>query len=235
MAEPVKRSYNSALRREQAAQTRARVLDAAGELFAAHGYGPTTIRRIAEKAGVAVDTVYAIFGSKARVLTALIDARLAPAGEDNVTERPEALSVRDEPDQRRQLRLFARDIAAVSDRVRPVFEILRTASAVEPDIAPVQAEMEDHRLRNMRRAAEWIAARGALRVPVERAAEVIWLLASPDVARLLREGRGWTNDEYADWLEDALARLLLSDPRARERSPSSAARPAPPVPPTERT
>ncbi|HEX6165458.1 MAG TPA: TetR/AcrR family transcriptional regulator, partial [Acidimicrobiales bacterium] len=63
-----KRSYKSALRREQAAQTRARILDTAGTLFGAQGYGQTTIRQIAESAGVAVDTVYATFGNKARVL-----------------------------------------------------------------------------------------------------------------------------------------------------------------------
>ena len=144
MADPVKRrQYESPVRREQAARTRARILDAAGTLFGASGYGNTTIRQIAEAAGVAADTVYDTFGTKARVLTALIDSRLAPTGEGNVLERPEAVAVRDEPDQRRQIRLFARDIAAISARVRPVFEMLRTASAVEPEIAPIYAEMEN--------------------------------------------------------------------------------------------
>ena len=55
MGKPVKRSYNSAVRREQAARTRARILDAAGTLFEANGYRPTTIRHIAETAEVAVD------------------------------------------------------------------------------------------------------------------------------------------------------------------------------------
>jgi AcrR family transcriptional regulator len=212
MRRPVKRPYNSAVRREQAARTRARILDAAGALFAASGYGPTTIRHIADTAGVAVDTVYASFGTKARVLTALIDARLAPAGEASVTETPEAQAVRDEPDQRRQLQLFAQEIATISARVRPVFEILRTASAVDPDIAPIYAEMEGHRLRNMHQVAEWTAAHGKLRVPVERAAEIIWTLTSPDVARLLCDTRGWTNDAYASWLADTLTKTLLPDP-----------------------
>jgi AcrR family transcriptional regulator len=207
-----KRSYRSALRREQAAQTRARILDAAGTLFGAQGYGPTTIRQIAESAGVAVDTVYATFGNKARVLTALIDVHLAPAGGgDSVLERPEVRAVRDEPDQRRQLHLFARSMAAVSARVRPVAEILRTASAVDPAIEPIYQEMEGYRARNMREAAGWIAAHGPLRLDVEQAAEVMWVLASPDVARKLCEGRGWSDEQYAEWLEDTLVRTLLPD------------------------
>jgi AcrR family transcriptional regulator len=213
MPKPVKkRAYSSALRQEQAAQTRARILEAAGDLFVSNGYARTTVRDIAEGANVADDTVYAVFGTKARVLTALIDRRLAPAeGVHSVLERPEAQAVRDESDQRRQVHLFARDMATVSARVRPVYEILRTAAAVEPQLGAIHAEMDGHRLRNMREAARWIAARGALRVDVERAGEIIWALASPDVARMLCDGRNWTLDQYAEWLEDALVRILLPD------------------------
>ena len=211
MTKPVKkRAYSSPVRQEQAARTRARIVEAAGDLFVSQGYARTTIRQIAEAANVSPDTVYAVFGTKARVLTALIDQRLAPAaGVDNVLERPEAHAVRDEPDQRRQLHFFARDMAAVSARVRPVYEILRTASAVEPEMAAIRAEMDDYRLRNMRQAADWVAAHGPLRVDIDRASEIIWALASPDVSRMLCDGRDWTQDEYAEWLEDALIRLLL--------------------------
>lgn len=213
MANPVtKRSYSSAVRQEQAAQTRARILEAAGSRFEANGYARTSIREVADAAGVAADTVYAVFGNKARLLTALVDERLAAAtGVANVMDRPEALAVRDATDQRVQLHLFAHDIATVSARVRPVYEILRTASAVEPEMAAVRAEMEGYRLRNMTQAAEWIAARGALRVDVGRAGEIIWILASPDVARMLCEGRGWSDEQYSEWLEDTLVRTLLPD------------------------
>ncbi|MGO8871859.1 MAG: TetR/AcrR family transcriptional regulator [Acidimicrobiales bacterium] len=210
MATVKKRAYSSPVRQEQAALTRARILDAAGDLFVSQGYARTTIRRIAEAANVSQDTVYAVFGTKARVLTALIDQRLAPApGVDNVLDRPEATAVRDETDQRRQVHFFARDIAAISTRVRPVYEILRTASAVEPEMANVRTEMDAYRLRNMRQAAEWIAARGPLRMNVERAGEIIWTLASPDVSRMLCDDQGWSQDEYAEWLEDTLVGVLL--------------------------
>jgi len=211
----VRRRYDSPLRRAQAAGTRGRILDAAAELFEAQGYGRTTVRQIADAAGVAADTVYATFGAKARVLTALIDSRLAPEGETSLLDRPEVVAVRDEPDPRQQIRLFARDIAALSARVRPVFEVLRTAAAVDSDMAAVHAEMEGYRAGNMRRAAEWIAAHGPLRAPVEQVADTLWALASPDVARLLCVHRGWTDEQYADWLADTLIRALLPDEPAR--------------------
>ena len=205
-----KRAYSSPVRQEQAALTRQRILDAAGDRFVSQGYARTTIRQIAEAATVSPDTVYAVFGSKARVLTALIDQRLAPTpGVANVLDRPEATSVRDETDQRRQLQKFAHDMAAVSTRVRPVYEILRTASAVEPEMAVIRAEMDAYRLRNMRQVAQWVAERGPLRVDVERAGEIIWALASPDLSRMLCDDRGWTEDEYGDWLADTLVSALL--------------------------
>ncbi len=159
------------------------------------------------------------------VLTALIDLRLAPAaGAVNVMERAEAQAVRDEHDQRRQIRLFARDIAVISKRVRPVYEIMRTASAVEPEMAAIHSEMEGYRLRNMRQVARWIAARGPLRVSVERAAETIWALASPDVARMMCDGHGWTDDQYAKWLADVLIQTLLPEESGRVTRRSSGGR-----------
>ncbi len=213
MSEPVKkRQYRSEVRQQQAALTRTAIVDAAAELFVVQGYANTSVRGIAERAGVAPDTVYAVFGTKVRVLTAVIDARLAPPGIGNVMDRPEAQAVRDETDQRAQLHRFTRDIASLSTRVRPVYEVLRTAAASEPDVRAVFEEMEAHRLSNMGRLAAWLSEQGPLRVDQTTAATIIWVLASPDVARMLCDVQGWTEHDHADWLETLLACTLLPNP-----------------------
>jgi AcrR family transcriptional regulator len=207
-----KRKYSSAVREEQAARTRTRILDAAAELFLERGYARTTMKDIAVQADVARDTVHAIFGSKARVLTALIDHRLVPDGSvTNVTQLPEALAIKDEVDQRKEIELFAKFIAGISTELRPVFEILRTASAVEPEMAKVFEEMDQFRMNNMQTYASWIAARGPLRVSTRQAGEIIWALASLDVARMLCDELGWTESQHARWLSDTLIRTLLPD------------------------
>jgi AcrR family transcriptional regulator len=207
-----KRKYSSAVREEQAARTRTRILDAAAELFLERGYARTTMKDIAVQADVARDTVHAIFGSKARVLTALIDHRLVPDGSvTNVTQLPEALAIKAEVDQRKQIELFAKFIAGISTELRPVFEILRTASAVEPEMAKVFEEMDQFRMNNMQTYASWIAARGPLRVSTRQAGEIIWALASLDVARMLCDELGWTESQHARWLSDTLIRTLLPD------------------------
>jgi AcrR family transcriptional regulator len=204
------RKYSSAVRDEQAARTRARILEAADELFLERGYARTTMKDIADRAGVARDTVHAVFGGKPRLLTALIDLRLVPDGSAmSARETPDARAIRDEVDQHNQIELLAGWLARLSTRIRPIFEILRTASAVEPEAAQVFAEMDQHRLNNMRTYAKWIAARGPLHVSTKQAGEIIWTLASPDVGRMLCDELGWTEAQHGRWLADTLTRSLL--------------------------
>ena len=215
MAEPVKRPYHSPTRRAAAARTREQILDAADRLFQAQGFGRTTVREIAHVAEVVPETVYATFGTKAKLLTAIIDLRLAPGGEASLLDRPEMRAVAEERDQRALLRRFAQDYATMSERVRPVSEVLRTAKAVDPEMAEVRDEIEGHRYRYLRTVAGWLLDRGPLLMDVDRAADLLWTLASPDVGRMLCDVRGWTSDEYAQWLEESLAAALLPPPRRR--------------------
>jgi AcrR family transcriptional regulator len=208
-----KRAYDSSLRKQQATQTRMRILDAAQERFVERGYGPTTIEAIAAAAGVAVDTVYATFGSKRGVLKALLDVRVG--GDDapvEVLERAGPQAVRRDTDQRRQLARFAADVSAIIERVRPVDDILRGAAAVDADVAALRARTQESRYASMRTFIKWVAANGPLRAGLgnEEAAAVVWTLTSPEVHRLLRSQRGWTPERYAAWLEESLTRLLLS-------------------------
>jgi AcrR family transcriptional regulator len=210
MSKPVKRrAYTSALRTEQAARTRRLILQAAADMFVSAGYARTTIKDIASRAGVAPDTVYATFGTKVRVLTAVIDMRLAPGGEASIMDTAGPGAVRDELDQRRQLHMFARDMAGISARIRPIFEVLRTAAAVEPEVGEVFAEMERNRLAHMKQVTGWLARRGALKVGRVRAAEIIWALTSPDVGRMLCDVQGWSEVQHAAWLEDTLTCALV--------------------------
>jgi len=206
------RRYDSSLRKEQARQTRARVLDAAERLFADRGYASSTIETIASDAGVGVDTVYATFGSKRGLLSALMDVRVG--GDDqpvDILDRAGPQSVRREPNQRRQLAGFAEDVSAIIERARPVDDIIRGAGAVDAEIAAYRARMQETRFENMRRFVSWVAANGPLRAGVSEldAAAIVWSLTSPEMHRLLRVERGWTPERYREWLGQTLTRTLL--------------------------
>jgi len=64
------------VRDDQKQATREKVLDAARDLFNETGYDETTIRAIAERAGVSVGSVFTTFASKAEVLSHVMEKRL---------------------------------------------------------------------------------------------------------------------------------------------------------------
>jgi AcrR family transcriptional regulator len=207
-----RKRYQSKLRSEQARQTRLRILDAAESLFTTRGYGPATVEGIASAAGVATDTVYATFGSKPGILHALMDVRVG--GDDSdvaVIDREEPQAVRAERDPKCQLERFARDIASIIERARPVDDIMRSAAAVDVDVAALRAGLQEQRHLNMRTFVGWLAANGPLRdgLGEEEAAAIVWALTSPEVHGLLRVARGWTAERYVAWLEEILKATLL--------------------------
>ena len=214
MSSEVKRGrrYTSPIREEQARETRMRVLEAARRLFRDRGYVATTIGTIAQEAGVAAQTVYVAFGNKRAILAALMD--LAIGGDDQpvgVLERPEPLHMRDEPDQRRQLELMAHGIREILDRAGPIFDVMRGAATADTEVAVLYRRLQEERLRNMTMVVGWVAAKGPLRegLAVAEGADIVWTLTSADVHRMLRIERGWTGEQYEQWLADSLVRSLL--------------------------
>jgi AcrR family transcriptional regulator len=206
------RRYDSARRKEQARQTRAAILEAAQGLFGERGYASSTIEAIAAEAGVAVDTVYATFGSKRGVLSNLMDIRVG--GDDQpvgVLDRPGPQRVRREPSQRRQLAAFATDVTARIERSRPVDDIIRSAAAVDLEIATMRSRLHETRFLNLQQFVGWLAANGPLRQDLSEAdaAAIIWSLTSPEIHRLLRVDRAWSPERYSEWLAETLTRTLL--------------------------
>ena len=208
-----RRPYRSRLRAEQASQTRLRILESAAELFAQSGYVATTIDAVATRSGVAVDTVYATFGNKKSLLSALIDLRVtgAPEGSDVLAgDAPRALSTMS--NQRQMIASFSADIAPRVERVRPIDDIIRSAAAADPEISDLRSRMQENRFNKLRVFIEWVAANGALRdgMDGDEATTIVWTLSSPEVNRMLRDVRGWTYERYAEWLSTILVRLLLT-------------------------
>lgn len=207
-----KRTYNSSRRKEQAHQTRLQIVEAARILFMDCGYTGATIEAIANKAGVAVETVYAAFGNKRTILAKLLDVSLV--GDDQpipLLEREGPQKVLQDTDQNRQIELFANDIYEIMGRVAPIFEIMHFASKADPEIAGMYQKMLDARARNMIVFVRALMKNGPLRAGFtpEDAAETVWALTSGEMFTLLSVNRGWPEERHKRWLADALKRMLL--------------------------
>jgi len=214
MAEPVKpkRRYDSSRRRRQAAATRRDILEAAQRLFERQGYAPTTMEAIAGEAGVALKTVYVAFETKSGLLRALWN-HLLRDGRDEVpvAEQPWYREVMEEPDPERRLRLTARNSRVVKLRIAGVLEVIRTAAPIDPDIGALWRRIETEFHANQRTIVASLDEQGALRVDVERAADILWTLNHPSLWQLLVEQRGWTPEQYEQWCADTACAQLLSE------------------------
>jgi AcrR family transcriptional regulator len=198
MPEDVKprRPYRSERRREQAEETRERVLAAAAVLFAERGFERATI-------------VYAGFRNKRTLLGELIRTAVRGGNASPVLQQAGPRAVAAATDQQEQLRLFAADISLRLERAAPLVGVVSAASHAEPELAALLAKLHAERFENLRKFVQALAANGPLRLEPEAALETVWALASPDLHQLLTRTRGWTRDRYCDWLAGTLARLLL--------------------------
>lgn len=201
-----KRSYKSAIRERQAAETRQQIAAAARRLLASKGYAGTTIDAIALEAGVAAQTVYAVFGSKASILTEIVDEARFNEGYEELVRQ--ALST-SEP--RERLRFAARIARRIFDSERPVLDLLRGAGVLAPEISRVEQERESMRYERQAPMIEYLMKKKKLRrgLSQKRAREILWALTSRDLYRMLVRERGWTSQEFEDWLGDTLLQALL--------------------------
>src|SRR5579872_2522838 len=210
---PVKaRSYDSSRRREESARTRNRILDAARASILEAGYRATTIAGIAGRAGVNVDTVYELVGRKGVILRELIEQAIS--GTDHAVvaeERDYVKAVQAEADPAAKLRIYARAVAAIQQRMAPLFAALREASTTDPEAAEVWRQISERRAANMRKLVRDVTAAGGLRpgLSLEQAADAIWAMNSSEFYLLLTAERGWSPEEFGRWLADAWCRLLL--------------------------
>ncbi len=205
-----RRRYRSERRREQAEQTRQRVLAAAAALFEERGYESATIAAIAESAGVSPETVYARFANKRTLLGELMQRAIRGAEPAPIPEQSGPRKLAAMTDQREQLRFFAADIVLRIERAGPMMAVLAGAHRTDPELAELFARLQSDRLRNLGLLVDALAANGPVRLDRDEAAETVWALASPELHRLLTQTRGWTRERYCDWLADSLAALLLT-------------------------
>ncbi|WP_029429622.1 TetR/AcrR family transcriptional regulator [Blastococcus sp. URHD0036] len=210
---PARRRYTSPVRAEQAARTRRAVLQAARELFADRGYAATPISAVADRAGVAVDTVYSSVGRKPELLRQLLETAIS--GTDEAVPAPErdyVQRVRAATSGREKLELYAAAVAAIGMRMAPVHRALAEAALTDDDCAQLRAEISARRAANMRLLAADLRATGDLRPDLtdDDVADVVWSMNSAEYRALLVTERGWSAERYAAWLADAWVRLLLA-------------------------
>lgn len=231
------RPYRSPVRAERAARTRAAILAAATASFLQEGYAGTTMRSVAQAAGVSLPTVELAFGTKAALLKAAID--VAIAGDDDpvaVLDRPWAGEARAMADPRDFLGLAARVLAAAQARSAGLMLALFEGVAGGDELDALRRQMVAQREVTAAWLTDRLAERAALRPRLRRAeaVDMVWALIDPALFDRLTRHRGWTAARYERWIADTLAAALLA-PTGSSSAPATARPPSQPRSPSPRS
>jgi TetR/AcrR family transcriptional regulator, regulator of autoinduction and epiphytic fitness len=201
-----RRSYRTSIRRGDAPHL---VCTAAQELFATKGYLATSIEDIAAGAGVARPTVFSAVGTKPAILKAVIDQAFAgdelPAA---VADRSWFKEAFEEQDPVRAVRLHARNICRIAERVAPLLRALETAAAVDPDAASLHDQVREQRRTGTASIAADLAEKAQLRCDQQTLADLLFTLPPDAYLRLVHEER-WPPKKFEAWLAETMLRLCL--------------------------
>jgi AcrR family transcriptional regulator len=201
-----KRPYHSRMRRRQAEETRQRILEAARLLFESSGYAVTTLEAIAEVAEVSPKTIAAVFGSKRALLAEVINPETFSMPVQQLIEE-----LRTTEDPSRRLLLVVQITRQAYEPLVGELELLRTASAVAPELADLGQQIEARRRQKQARLIVSLHGQELLRhgQSLEEATDVLWALTSYDLYRMLVVERGWEAVRYETWLAQLLIQHLL--------------------------
>ena len=129
-------------RQSRATETRARILDSARDVFAAHGYAAGTTNRIAEQAGLSVGSLYQYFPNKDAILVELVRAHVQEGVDEVMAAVDEAA-----PAGTSEIEPFVRSavtaMVAVHLRDRRLHQVLFEESPRPPSLLAELAEIED--------------------------------------------------------------------------------------------
>lgn len=199
-------------RAQKTRQTRRRMLQAAQELFVERGYGATTLQDVADRAGVAVQTIYFTFGNKRTLLKEVVDVTIA--GDDEPVATVDRKWFRDAlaaPTAADQLAAYVAGTRAVLDRFAAIYTMVVTAVAIDRELSALWPQNIDLRHIVNRTAAESLMTKPGARadVPVERAADLLYGLLSPNLYLLFVCDRGWSPAQFEEWARETLRSQLL--------------------------
>lgn len=189
-------------------------MDAARRLFTQQGYARTSVRQIAQAAGVSVDTIYASVGRKPQLLLAVHDMLLAEADAPlAVEQRAYVRAIHAAPTAVTKIGAYADALARLLPQTVPLQEALRDAGATDASCRELFEMLSERRARNMQQFVAELRATGEMRADVTdgMAATLVWSMNSPEYFALVRR-QGMSSGEFASLVRDVWTRTLLTNP-----------------------
>jgi AcrR family transcriptional regulator len=198
-------------RQQRAAHTRGRMVDAAYRLFTERGYPGTTMADIAAEAGVAVQTVYFAFRTKAELLQKAYERAVLGDADTLPEEQPWYAEMIAAPSLDAALDILVEAAGTVLARTAPLDDYVKSAS-YDPEPARIRAFNERLRREAWSRFIAHLSSKTPLRpgLSAEQATDILLMLMGPASYQTLVGEYGWTPRQWRDWCRHAIATTLFA-------------------------
>ncbi|MDP1793462.1 MAG: helix-turn-helix domain-containing protein [Acidimicrobiales bacterium] len=188
-------------RAEKAAATRKRMLTAAYELFCEQGYRATTMDAIADRAGVAVQTLYFTFHTKDEMFQEVHEWTVLGDDPTPPPLQPWYLAAVAADEVAEAVRHICTGVIGISRRVAPMIPAFHAVTGDPAGAVWERAERLRH--EGMVDLVGALTKKAPLRKGVTKAqaADVLYLLLGPDIYRTMVIERGWTEKRFVAFTE----------------------------------
>lgn len=206
------RRYDSPIRDRRAQHTRTAIMDAAERLFTTRGFVRTTLPAVADAAGVSLATVKLLARTKTDLVLTVWHRTLAGVDDQvPVVQRDWFRRQYEIADPVERIEFASAMGLMVRQRIAGLMAVIESGATVDDSLAELKHRMFEEHWHVTRRFAQRLADDGHLRpgLTVEKATDELWLLNQISVFRLLVETRGWTPDQYTDWLTRSTIHAML--------------------------
>jgi AcrR family transcriptional regulator len=175
-------------------------------LFLEYGFGKVTVVEIAKEAAVALPTLYANIGSKATILSTLIDEAITDPIVDETFS-----AILDSASAREVIDAAAHGTRIFNERSQDIMAVMKAAAAIDGTAGDMLLRTAEVYQRRLSRVARTLRKHHDTGLTTKEASDVLWFYLGPDAWHVLVAQRHWGWTKAERWLA-AQAFAALANP-----------------------
>ncbi|MGY3804985.1 TetR/AcrR family transcriptional regulator [Pigmentibacter ruber] len=201
----MKRTYKGQNRKQQALNTKSRILQATKNLLISFNYSEITLQQIALAAGVSTPTIYALFKSKTGILKSLLDsATEAEEFSQMVIETKSSITLTE------KLAHAAKMTKQVYSAEKELINTLHGLTGISGELNQLQKELEERRYSRQEETVKLFLqdSESCKQIDLKTARDIFWALTSRNFYHSLVVERQWKPEDFEIFLKQLLVKIF---------------------------
>ncbi|WGL60304.1 TetR/AcrR family transcriptional regulator [Pigmentibacter sp. JX0631] len=201
----MKRTYQAQNRKQQAINTKTRILEATKKLLISFNYNDITVPQIAATAGVSTPTIYSLFKSKLGILKSLLDSATDAEKFSQLVIETKSSATLEE-----KLAQAAKMTSQIYSAEQNLINTLNGLTGISNELSLIQKELEERRYSRQEEMVKLILGdiKNCNQMELQKARDIFWALTSRNFYQLLVAERLWKAEEFENFLKQILVNIF---------------------------